>query len=123
MEFNKALFCIRPKTFKSIYVYLTMRESFPMVNYQVSVTAEHQRIITSKFIGVDNRNSPNGFDRVGEQLMVTNILDYCNLNKTFSLKNTEYRSLVPGTTTARSFSPATEKGTLNVPSLIACRFS
>ena len=108
MEFNQSLFSISPKTFKTVNADFPSIKSFSMVNCQMPVTTKHQRIIASKFIGVNERTSPNGFDRVGKQFTSADVLDDCDLYKAFSLENTEYRRLILGSSSAFTFSLAAE---------------
>ena len=50
MKFGQALLCVIPETLQAIDINPARGETFSMINPQMSVTAEHQRIVASEFI-------------------------------------------------------------------------
>src|SRR3989304_1596939 len=108
MELNKSFFSITPEAFKTINVYFTGCKQFTMINPQMSITAKHKRIIAFKFISVNNRATPNGFNCHIKYRLSCNIFNNINPYYPVSLKNTEYRNLIPGASTTFTLASATK---------------
>src|SRR3989337_2065986 len=94
MELNKSFFSITPEAFKTINVYFTGCKQFTMINPQMSITAKHKRIIAFKFISVNNRATPNGFNCHIKYRLYGNIFNNIDPYYPVSLKNTEYWALI-----------------------------
>jgi hypothetical protein len=100
MKLNNSFFCITPKTFQAIDVNLATAKSFSMINSEMPIATKHQGVITSEFIGIDDRASSNSPDRQIENSLCTHILEDLYLHKPLSLQNAKNRDFV-------SSSPAT----------------
>jgi hypothetical protein len=54
MELNDFLFCLAPESFKAVIVDFSLGKSLPMVDPDVPVSTEHQKIIASEFVRIHN---------------------------------------------------------------------
>src|SRR3972149_4656026 len=108
MELNKSFFSITPEAFKTINVYFTGCKQFTMINPQMSITAKHKRIIAFKFISVNNRATPNGFNCHIKYRLSCNIFNNITPYYPVSLKNTEHWNLIPVASTTFTLASATK---------------
>jgi hypothetical protein len=65
-----------------------------MVDSQVAIAAEHQRVIDAEFIGVDNRSATDRFDRHIQQRGHRDVFDDVDLDYAISLQNAENRDFM-----------------------------
>ena len=63
MMLNESFLGIAPEAFQAVDVDLAPGEVFAVINLKVPETAEHESIVASEFIGVDDRASLNRFHR------------------------------------------------------------
>lgn len=69
-----------------------------MIDSQIPIAAEHQRIIASEFIGIDNRASSDRFNRHLQQTLGRDIPDPFHLDDPISFQNPKNRRLPGGST-------------------------
>jgi len=108
MKFHDSFFSIAPKAFKPINVHFASRESFLMVDLQMSIATKHKGIITPEFIRVYNRASSYGFNRHRQKRFSCNILNHFNQNSAVSLENSEYWNLVISSPSSFAFTSSTK---------------
>ena len=94
VELDQSFFGEGPETFQSIDINFSARVSFFMVDSQVAITAEHQRVIAAEFIGVDDRSATNRFDRHIQQRGRRDVFDDVDLDYAISLQNAENRDFM-----------------------------
>ena len=94
VELDQALFGEGPEAFQSIDVNFSARVSFFMVDSQVAIAAEHQRVIAAEFIGVDDRSATDRFDRHIQQRGRRDVFDDVDLDHAISLQNAENRDFM-----------------------------
>lgn len=63
VELNDPLLCVAPESLKPINIHLSGCEPLAVINSKMPISAKHQRIIASKFIGINNGASSHSFDR------------------------------------------------------------
>lgn len=67
MMFYKSFFGVTPEYFESVDINFTGGEFSFMIDVQMPIATEHQRIIASKFIRINNSPSSYGLNRQGKQ--------------------------------------------------------
>ena len=108
MEFNQSFFSITPEAFKSINIYFTRGKYFTMINPQMPITTKHECIIAFKFIRVNNRSAPYGFNSHGKYRLCGNIFNNIYSDYPVSLEYSKYRNLIPGTSTSLTLASASK---------------
>ena len=103
MRFDNSFFSITPETFKSIDVDLSSGKAFSMIYPKMSISTEHQGIITSEPIRINNRPSSYCFYCITEYFLSSDIFQDFNFYGSFPLKNTKHRNLIPGTSSSFPF--------------------
>jgi len=93
MELDDSLFRIAPEPFKTVDVDLPSGKPLSMIDSEMSVSTEHERIIASESIGIHNRASSYGFNGMVEDFLCGNVSQYLNLYHPVPLKNAEHRYL------------------------------
>jgi hypothetical protein len=110
MELGEPFLGVVPKAFQAININLASGKALPMVHSQVAVTTEHQGIIPSEFVRVNNGAPPDHFHGLTQQAFSRDVLDHGNLDFSVSLEDTEDRNLSSSPSTAVAFTTATEVG-------------
>lgn len=108
VELSKSFLGVAPEALQAININLACRESFAVVNPQVTIPAEHQGIISPEFIGVYNRASPDHLDGLVKQALCRYVLNHRYLHFSVSLEYTEDRNLACRTPATLTFSTAAE---------------
>ena len=108
MEFGHPFFGVTPEAFQAINIDFTVSEPSFVVNPQVPVSAKHQRIVSSKFIGIDDGAPSNHFNGFRQKTFSRNIFDNDHGNLPFSLEDSEYGNLSCGSSSSFSFSASAE---------------
>ena len=79
-----------------------------MVNFDMPVSTKHKRVIASKLVCVDNTASSYRLDGEIQERLSSNIFEHFDLYHAITLKNTENRHLVGGSTTSWALSATSE---------------
>ena len=79
-----------------------------MVNFNMPVPTKHKGVIASELVSVDNTASSHRLDREIQERLSSDIFERFDLYHAITLKNTEYRHFVGGSTTSWAFSAASE---------------
>jgi hypothetical protein len=108
MKLDNTLFSERPETFQAVDIDLTGGEPLGVVNPQVPITTEHQGIVTTEIVGIDNGTSFNSFDRHIKKTFGFNVSDYLHLNDAVPFQDAKDRDLTGGSPAAFAFSSASE---------------
>ncbi len=74
-----------------------------MINLKVAIPAEHQAVIATEFIRIDDAATSNGFDRQADQGMSRHIGHNTYLDFTISLQDAKYRHFTGGATSPVAF--------------------
>lgn len=90
-ELNNYFFCITSKPFQAIEINLASAKSFSMVNSEMPITTNHQGVIPSEFIGIDDRTSSNYLEGQIENALCTHILKGFYPQKSLFLQDAENR--------------------------------
>jgi len=104
MMLNQSLFGIAPKTFKAINIDFPSRKSLGMINFQMPVSTEHERIIASKFIGIHNAPSSNSLNCKVQNRICGYIFQNVHLHDTISFQYSKHRDLISRTASSGTFS-------------------
>ena len=110
MELDDALLGVTPEALNAVDVDLSIAKMLAMVDIDMPVTAEHQRIITFELVRVNDAATPDHLDRQVEQSFSFDILNSLHMDTTVSLEDTEYRNLIGCPTTAFAFAPTSKVG-------------
>ena len=114
MVFDESLFSITPETFHTVDVDLAGGKPFFMVDFKMPIATEHERVVASEFIGIDDGTSSDGLDREIQKRLSPDILDDLYFNDPVSFQDAEYRDFVGRTTPSLTLSPATEVGLIEL---------
>ena len=110
MELNDSFFCIAPKSFQAINVDLPAGKSLSMVDPEVSVPTEHERIIASESVCIDNRASSYNLNGMVKDFLCSNVSQNLDLYYTFSLKDAEHWYFASGSSPSFPFSSSSKIG-------------
>jgi len=110
MEFDQPFFRKGPEPFQGIDVDFASSESFPMINPEMPISTEHQRVVAFKPVGVDNTPSAHRLYRQTQKGPCTHISYYFNPNLSSSLYDAEYRGFPPCTSSTPAFPSSTKVG-------------
>jgi len=94
VELDQPFFGEGPEAFQSIDVDFSARVSLFVIDPQMAIAAEHQRVIAPEFIGVDDRSATDRLDRHIQQRGCGDIFDDVDLDHSISLQNAENRDLM-----------------------------
>lgn len=108
VKFDESFFGEAPKPLESIDVDFTSSKSFPMVDFQMFIPAEHQRVVAFEFISVNDRTAFNDFNGFVEQRFGGYVLYDRNADLPMSLQNAEYRHFAGCTAATSTFPPTSE---------------
>lgn len=110
MELDDALFGVTPKPFNTVDVDLAVTKMLAMIDIDVPVTAEHERIIAFELVSVNDAAAPDHFDRQIEQCLGFDVLNRLHMDQAVSLEDTEHRNLVGRSSSALPFAFAAKIG-------------
>jgi len=89
VELDDALLGVAPETFNAVDVDLPVAKMLSMVDIDVPVTAEHERIITLELVCVNDAAAPDHLDRQVKQRLSLDILNRLDMDAAISLEDTE----------------------------------
>ena len=110
MKLGQSFLGIAPEAFQPIDIDLAGRKAFAMIDPQMPVPTEHQRIVASEFVGINDRASADRLDRPIQQTLGRHIPDHLDLHDPVSLENSEDGDLSSRTTSTFSLASASEVG-------------
>ena len=113
VKFYQSLLGITPKTFKPVNIYFSGDKFLSMIHSKMPVTAEHQRIIASEFVSINNRTSANSFNSHLQQRPCRYIFDNLDLNNPISLVNAKYRHFRGSSASTFTLASAAKIGFVN----------
>ena len=114
VKFYQSLFGITPKTFEPVNIHFAGDKFLSMIDSQMSVTTEHQGIIASEFVGINNRTTTNSFDSHIQQRPCRYIFDNLDLNNPISLINAKYRYFTGSTASTLTLASAAKIGLIKL---------
>ena len=94
VELDQAFFGEGPEAFQSVDVDFSARISLFVIDPQMAIAAEHQRIVAAEFIGIDDRSAADRFDRHIQQRGRRDVFDDVDLGHAISLQNAENRDFM-----------------------------
>ena len=95
MMFNQARLGIVPEPFEAVDVHLAAAKGLAMVDVQMPVTTECQRIITMILIGIHQAPTLHFLDRVFLQRLRLHIRYHGHRHLPMPLQNAKYRNFAP----------------------------
>ena len=110
MELDNAFFGITPESFNAIDIDFPVAKMLTMVNVDMPVTTEHERIIALELVRVNDTTTPDHLDRQIEQGFSSDVLNGLHMDATVSLEDAEYRNLISRPTAAFAFASAPKVG-------------
>lgn len=99
MVFYQSFFGITPEAFQAVNIHLASGKFLMMIDLQVPVSAIHQSIVASEFIGINDGASSDCLNGEVEQRVCTDIRNNFNPNDAVPFKDTENRHF-PGSASA-----------------------
>jgi len=110
MKLGQPFLRIAPEAFQAVDIDLAGRKPLAVIDSQMPVPTEHQGIVASEFVGIDNRASADRLDRHVQQTLGRNIADHLDLHDPVSLENSEDGNLSGCASTAFALASASEVG-------------
>lgn len=110
MKFGQPFLCVAPKTLQTVDVDFSGGKAFPMIDPQMPVATKHQRVVTSKLVGIDDRAAADGLDGHIHQTLGRDVSNHFDLHNAVSLEDSEDRNLPGRPATAFSLAAASEIG-------------
>jgi len=110
MKLDDPLFGITPESLKAVNVDLPSSKSLSVVDSQMPVSTEHERVIASKLVRIHNRTSSYRFDGMIENFLCGHIPHNFNFNNPFSFKDAKDRDFVPGSSSSFALASSSEIG-------------
>src|SRR3972149_2846041 len=108
MMFNQPFFSIAPETLQAINVYFPGGEDLLVIDSEMTITTEHQSIISSESIGIDYASPTHLFNCKTQKGISTNIRHNLHLNYPLPLQDAENRDFVTSTTSTLTLSLTSE---------------
>lgn len=108
--FNETLLSITPEPFQAIDIDLAIGEAFRMVNPHMFIATEHERVIASEFIRVDNTAPAYHLDRMVQKGFSADISNSCYCNGAISFQNAEDRDFVESSSAPFAFASSPKVG-------------
>lgn len=110
VELCKTFLSIAPEAFQTVNINFACGKSFPMVDSQMPVTAEHQGVIAAEFVSVNDGATSDHFHSLSQQAFGSDVFYYCHLYFSVSLQDTKDGNLSGSTPATFTFTPAAEVG-------------
>jgi len=110
MKLGQSFLCIAPEALQAVDIDLAGGKALPMIDPQMPVSAEHQGIVASELIRVDNGTPADCFNRHVQQTLGRDIPDHLDLHDPISLENTEDGDLSSRAPSASPLASASKVG-------------
>jgi hypothetical protein len=108
MKLGQPFLRIAPEALQAVDIDLAGGKALPMIYPQMPVSAEHQGIVASELICVDNGTPADCFNRHVQQALGRDIPDHLDLHDPVSLENSEDGDLSSRAATAVALASAPE---------------
>lgn len=108
VELCESFLGITPEAFQAVNIDFSICEPSFVVYPQMTVSTEHQCVVSSEFIRVDDRAPSNYFNGFGQKTFGRNIFNDRHGHLPFSLENSEYGDLSSGPSSSFTFSASAE---------------
>ena len=109
MMFNESFFGITSESLHSVDINFT-RGEFPfIINFQMPISTEHQKIIASELIRINNGSSSDGLNGQGKPCFGTNIFNHFNFDNPIPLQEAKYGDFVKCASASLAFSSSAKK--------------
>lgn len=108
MMFYESFFGVTPKSLDSVDINFSGGEFSFMIDSQMPIATEHQRIIASKFIRINNGPSSYGLNGQGKQSFGTDIFNHFNFDNPIPFQNTKYGDFIKCASASFPFPSATK---------------
>ena len=110
VKFYQSLFGVTPKTFKPVNVHFSSYKLLTVINSKMPVAAEHQSVIASESVSVNNRTPADSFDSHIQQRPGRYIFDNFYINYAISLVDAKYRHFRGSTASTLTLASAAKIG-------------
>jgi len=108
MVFDQPFLGVAPESLDAVDVNFPGGESFFMVDFEMPIPTEHQRVITPIFVCVHDGSPSHRFDCERKQSLGRDIFDSLNLNHAIPLKYAKYGHFSRRTPSSFAFSLTSE---------------
>ena len=108
MKFGETFFGITPTSFYSVDIDFTRGKDFLVINFNMSISTKHQRIVPSKFVSIDDVSSSNRFNGHIQQGLIRYIRYHFHFDNPIAFQHTRYWHFVRHSTSPFPFSLVTE---------------
>lgn len=106
LKFDQTLFSMTPESFYPVDIDFTRSKYFLMIDFNMTISTKHQRIIPSEFIGINDTSSSNGFDGHIQQCFSYYIFNHFYFNNAISLQDSKYKDFISCSSSSFSFTSA-----------------
>ena len=108
MMLDEALFGPTPESFQPVDIYFPVGKPFFMVDREVAIPAEHERIVRLVPVGVNDAAAPYGLNGKAEKRFSAHVPDRFHPDDALALQDTEYGNFTGCAASAFAFSFAAE---------------
>ena len=95
MKLGQSFLRVAPEALQAVDINLAGGKAFVVIDSQMPVATEHQRIVASEFVGVDNRATADCLNGHIQQTLGRDIPNHFDLHHPVSLEDSEHGNL-PG---------------------------
>ncbi len=108
VEFDQSLLGVTPETLNAVYIDLAVGKELFVIDIDMTITVKHERVVTRKFVGVDDAATPHRLDREVQESAGLDVIDCLDLDDPVTLQYAENRDFTGGPTTALALASAPE---------------
>ncbi len=112
--FDQPFFGIGPEALQAIDVDLARTEPPLMVDSEMPVTAEHQGVVTTEFVGIDDASPADHLDRQTQENLGRDIANDLDFDLALTLENAEDRDFTSRSTSPVALAPPAEVGLIRL---------
>lgn len=108
VELDEPFLSIAPETLNAVYVNLAVGKELFMVYVDMTIAAEHKRVVALKLVGIDDAAAPHSFNRKVKERARLNVLDSLDLDHSVTLQDAENRHFSGRPSASLAFASASE---------------
>mgnify|MGYP006268777323 CR=1 FL=1 len=112
--FDDSFLGVTPEALQAVDIDPASGEILSVIDPQVSITAEHERIVALETVGINDASPAYLLDGKREDRFGTNVGNHLHEDASFPLQNPEYRDFAGRATTSLPFSLSTEIGLVHL---------
>jgi len=106
--FDQPFFSVGPEALKAVDIDLSGAEPHLMVDSEMAVTAEHQRVVAMELVGINDAASTDHLNCHAQEGLGRDIGHNLDFDHPLALENAEYRDFTGCSPSTVAFSPASK---------------